>query len=182
MSDYWTTIAGRCYYPGDEIRPADWRTLAHEGKHAQQSQAIGEPWFSAAYMFPQLTLLPVSLVGSVWSFCALPLPWWLALPIALVVFALPLLPWPAPWRTKYEAEAYTVSAVVDAMRGLNIDSESYKDYMDSHFAKSYYWPTWGAESRRKVTESIISTAKKALAGDTTVDPYLVEIIGVIQNA
>lgn len=179
MRDYWTTIWRVCYAPGP-LEPADWRSIGHEGKHAEQSKRIGEPLMSLAYLFP-VSLVLLTLPAAVWAFFALPLAWFFALPIALAIFALPLAPWPAHWRQKYEIEAYTVTAALDAFRRVDIRQEGYRQYLARHFSgPAYYFMTWGHDRALQIADQIIADAEKALSGKG--DPYLLDLLEVIKNA
>lgn len=140
MKGYATTIPflGRIYVPGAWYETSWWRTLAHEGIHLEQARRDGQLKFALKYLFPQcLGLLSILAFG---AFLWFPMIWCL-------IFLAFLAPWPAKYRTRYEREAYVVTGAMDKMRGLDIRSDLYTEYMLKHYLEwGYYKPVWRRES------------------------------------
>ena len=176
MSGFWTTIAGRCWAPMP-ISSDDWDVVAHEGKHAQQSRKIGEPWFSIAYLFPQclgVLTLPLAFL--------LPLPWYACLAIG----ALPLGPWPAYWRAKFEAEAYAVSLLCNTLLVspgnpiAYLGDERHVTNHAAHFGQAYYMPIWGNQRRRARARQIVENVRKVFTTGSE-DPYLSDVKRIVEE-
>lgn len=167
MADYTTTIFGRIYWP-DNTEPADaWRTLWHECVHRRQAIRVGEPWFSLAYLFP----VPVAVLalGAIFS------PWFL---IALLGLA----PLPAPWRVMWEREAYTITAVCDALLGTDITTDRYLDYQVQHHTGWGYYKSswWRSRVVRKVREDI-ALAQRIVQGEVRTD-HTDELLRIVRSA
>ncbi len=140
MTDYLTVIPflGRIYVP-DRDRGL-WRSIAHEGVHLAQAKRDGQLLFALKYLFPQ-SLAPLALL-------AIAAIWWTPMLFALL-FLLALAPLPAPWRVRYEREAYLVTGALDHLRGYDIRSSEYGDYMVNHYTGwGYYKPAWGERKIR----------------------------------
>lgn len=136
MSKYTTTIPflGRIYSASGITESSWWRTLAHEGMHLEQARRDGQLKFALKYLFPQcLALFALLAFG---AFLWFPMIWCLA-------FLAFLAPWPAKYRAKYEREAYIVSGAMDAIRGTDVRSVMYTEYMMKHYVGwGYYRPVW----------------------------------------
>lgn len=157
MSGFITTVFGRIYVPDGLSSWELWRVLAHEGMHLEQARRDGEVQFSLAYAFPaSLALLAVGAVG------AIACPWALLCLVSLVA----VLPLPAPHRVRDEREAYLVSAVCDAMAGIDVTSDWYFSAQVDYFVGwDYYRPAW---NRRRTAEQVradIIIAKRIADGE-----------------
>ncbi len=102
MENYTTVIGSTIYFPDrfslmqNEERAM--RTLAHEAVHLLDAERWRMPFFSLAYIFPQV--LALGLFSFPW------LGWWAFL------FLLFLLPLPSPFRYYFESRAYAIDLLL----------------------------------------------------------------------
>jgi hypothetical protein len=179
MDGFHTTIFGKIYW-ADGVR--EWRTLWHECMHRKQATRVGEPWFSVTYLFPQAVGIGIAvLLPAIIPMAILWTPHVLWLLLGLVTLG----PWPAPWRVKYEREAYCISAVCDALAGVDITSAWYLNYqIENHCGWAYWKPAWGRAAVRKFVMSDIIRALEIVRGTehgTEHTSYTDELLRIVKE-
>jgi len=129
----YTTTLGKTIYLSETLwfntRKSCLPTLAHEARHAYDSQQLGTVWFSLMYLFPQV-LAVLALLAIPFSL------WWLT---ALAF----LLPWPAWGRVIIEFWGYSTTAIVtDWLYGRKAAYEQIDWCRRQFVGPAYYFMGW----------------------------------------
>jgi hypothetical protein len=169
MTDYITTIGQGVAVPGDDpAMPGVWQVILHEGRHAADSQKLGNWLFGAIYLMPQL----IGILGILYCIAALTVialggPLTLLWGLVALAFVAPL---PALGRALVEARGYTVSLAVSFWYGALTDGQNYINSLVEIFSGPGYYFMFPFKG---LVRKYFQKKLQALQANTLdLDPYL----------